>query len=467
MLIWHNWFTLVKELRPAFSRNRTFLWFIVCLAGISIRSDLMGVTSIVRSVGLRSICYDRLLDFFHTKAVCPDNLARLWTRIVLSNFPSLIRFNGKPVFVGDGIKVAKSGKKMPGVKLLHQQSESNTKPEYITGHSFQAVGVLCGALKGVFSVPLISRIHEGVKFSPKEKDTLLDKMIKLLNILAVDEPCNFVADAYYASKNIINPLLKKGWTLITRVRSNAVAYFPATEDSQPKSRGRKRVYGQKVRLKDLALLKGEMQEINSPVYGEAGILLRYLCLDLLWRPIGKMVRFVIVVHPTRGTIFLMGTDLSLSPVDIIKIYGFRFKIEVSFKQILRIIGGYAYHFWMLGMVPYKKKSGDIYLHRTSKEYRNAVKRKMNAYHLYTQTAIIAQGMMMYLALHCPKLIWKNFGSWMRTMNVDATPSEFVTSTALRNTFSEFLVDWRDYPNLKKFILEKLDFELKEDLPWAA
>jgi hypothetical protein len=28
---------------------------------------------------------------------------------------------------------------MPAVKLLHQQSESNTKPEFIMGHSLQAV----------------------------------------------------------------------------------------------------------------------------------------------------------------------------------------------------------------------------------------------------------------------------------------------------------------------------------------
>jgi hypothetical protein len=34
------------------------------------------------------------------------------------------------------------GKKMPGVKLLHQQSESNTKPEYIMGHSLQAIGLV-------------------------------------------------------------------------------------------------------------------------------------------------------------------------------------------------------------------------------------------------------------------------------------------------------------------------------------
>lgn len=467
MIIWNNWFVLVKELRPAFSRDRTFLWFVVCLAGLSIRSDLFGVTSIVRSIGLKSIYYDRLLDFFHSKAVSPDNLARIWVRIVLKYFPKLVTFNGRFVFVGDGIKIPKSGKKMPGVRLIHQQSESNTKPEYIMGHSFQAAGILCGTQKRVFSVPVISRIHEGVKFTPKDKYTLLDKMIKLLRILKIDSPCYFVADAYYASKNIIKPLLETKWDLITRVRSNAVAYFPATPDMQPKSRGRKRVYGKKVKLKDLLSRKNEMTEIASPVYGEKNVSISYLCIDLLWRPVCRIIRFVIVVHPVRGKIFLMTTDLTLSPSDIIKIYGYRFKIEISFKQILRIIGGYSYHFWMKQMVPTKRNSKNTYIHRKDEKYRSAVKRKINAYHLYTQTAIIAQGLMMYLALYCPHTIWRNFDSWMRTMNVDAAPSEFVTSTAMRNTFPEFLMDWRSNPILKKFFLKRMDFSSVEESDLAA
>jgi len=36
------------------------------------------------------------------------------------------------VLVGDGIKAPKRGKKMPGVKLLHQQSESKGGVSYCT-----------------------------------------------------------------------------------------------------------------------------------------------------------------------------------------------------------------------------------------------------------------------------------------------------------------------------------------------
>lgn len=99
---------------------------------------------------------------------------------------------GRPVLVGDGIKVAKSGKKMPAVKKIQQQSESNTKPEYIFGHSCQAVAVLLRATaQSVFAVPLTCRIHEGVVFSNRDNRTLLDKMILLVNALGIDEPFIF------------------------------------------------------------------------------------------------------------------------------------------------------------------------------------------------------------------------------------------------------------------------------------
>ena len=97
--------------------------------------------------------------------------------------------------------------------------------------------------------------------------------------------------------------------------------------------------------------------------------------DLWWRPAGILVRFVVVLHPQRGAILLMGTDLALAFLDIIRIYGLRFKIEVSIKQALRVIGAYAYHFRMAAMTPLRRVSGNQYLHRKSDAYRNAVRRK--------------------------------------------------------------------------------------------
>ena len=52
MSLWIYWFTAISNLRPAFSRTRTFLWFIVAVAGLAVRTDLLGVTSIVRALKL-------------------------------------------------------------------------------------------------------------------------------------------------------------------------------------------------------------------------------------------------------------------------------------------------------------------------------------------------------------------------------------------------------------------------------
>ena len=58
-----------------------------------------------------------------------DKLTCAWRTLVFRVHPGILRVGGMPVLVGDGIKVAKSGRKMPAVKKLHQQSESNSKPD--------------------------------------------------------------------------------------------------------------------------------------------------------------------------------------------------------------------------------------------------------------------------------------------------------------------------------------------------
>ncbi len=249
------------------------------------------------------------------------------------------------VLAGDGIKVAKAGKKMPGVKRIHQESESNIKPGHILGHSCQAVAVLARGLPSVVALPLAARIHEGAVFSNRGHRTLLDKMIALNWPLGVDAPCHFVADAYYASCKIVLPLLRMGHHLVTRVRSNAVVWMPAPPPERPK-RGRPRRYGEKVPLKTLFDDPAAMQSIESPVYGEAGVRLAVRAADLLWRAVGILVRFVAVIHPTRGRLILMTTDLALEPRDVIQQYRCRFKIEVSFKSALHTDGAFLHHFWM-------------------------------------------------------------------------------------------------------------------------
>jgi len=456
MQLWLQWYSVVAPLRAACSRNRTFLWLVTALAGICARGDLLGVSSIVRTLGLAARCYDRLLDFFHSPAVDVACLTRLWTQHALRLFP-VHRFAGRPVLLGDGIKIAKSGRKMPAVKLLHQESEGNTKPEYIMGHSIQVVSMLAAAGASFFAVPLAGRIHEGVKFTNRDQQTLPEKFGTLLDCLSIGEPFTLVADAYYACKQVALRLQCSGSHLISRVRRSTSAYQPAPIVNAPRARGRPRLYGQKIKLWTLFESPTQAwQSAHSPVYGERGVTLRFLCLDLLWRPLRSLVRFVLVDHPTRGRLIFIATDLAMPPIDIIRLYGLRFKIELSFKQALRVLGVYAYHFWMRAMVKIARGSGTQHLHRKTDRYRDAVRRKLGAYHRHIQIGLIAQGTLQYLAVSCPRLVWASFGSWLRTIRPGIPPSEFVIAAALRNSLPDFLAERQTVPLFKKFLRENID-----------
>jgi hypothetical protein len=459
MSLWLEWFRCVQALRPACARARTFMWMCLALFGLCIRSDLGGVTSFVRAGGLAAATYHRLLHLFHTPALALDTLTTLWVRLVLKLFVPL-RAGTRPVLVADGLKAPKEGRLMPAVKKLHQESTDNSKPEFIFGHSFQAVGLLVrGPLGQVFSVPLASRIHEGLVFCNADRRTLLDKLVQLfLSISKVLEgPSLLVADAYYASRKVILPLLEKGHHLVTRVRTTTVAYRLA---HQPKTRGpgRPRLYGTKVRLRNVWKQKHRFSAAASPVYGEKAVKIRYHSVDLLWRPVGRLVRFVFVDHPHRGRLILMTSDTSLDALEVIATYGHRFKIEVGFKQALHTLGSYAYHFWMMDMKPFARKSGNQHVHKESEEYRRLVRRKMDAYHRYVQLSAVAQGLLQHLSLNFRKSVWGYFGSWMRTMKPSAPPSEAVVVKSLRSALPEFLAAADDDHELKKSIAEHADFD---------
>jgi hypothetical protein len=253
---------------------------------------------------------------------------------------------------------------------------------------------------------------------------------------------------------MVTGLLVQGNHLVTAVKSNAVAWTPYVPKEGKKGRGRPPTYGEKVHLRSLLKESLMTEEAPSPVYGEKDVMIRYAVHDLLWRPLALLVRFVMVIHPTRGRFILLSTDTSLPAIEIIRLYGWRFKIEFTFKQAVHVFGAFYYHFWMKAMKPLKRRNGNQYLHRETAEYRKAVKRKLHAYHVFVQAAIIAQGLTQYLAACQPEQVWRSFGSWLRTIRPGLAPSELVVSTALRQCLPEFLLDRTQEPILAKFILER-------------
>ena len=38
-MLWRHWWKIVRQLRPACTRTRTFLWMVTCIAGMTVHNE--------------------------------------------------------------------------------------------------------------------------------------------------------------------------------------------------------------------------------------------------------------------------------------------------------------------------------------------------------------------------------------------------------------------------------------------
>lgn len=51
-----------------FSRKAAFRWFVIITVGLMLRSDKLGVTSVIRDLALKPDCYLSMLHFFRASS---------------------------------------------------------------------------------------------------------------------------------------------------------------------------------------------------------------------------------------------------------------------------------------------------------------------------------------------------------------------------------------------------------------
>ena len=417
--------SLLQQLRGAFRRQATFEWFVIVVFAFMVRVDVLGVSSIVRCFAFASNEYHNLLWFFHTSAFSIRELCQRWAQLVSEQTPKLT-IRGMAVHVIDSILVGKAGQKMPGVKKLHQESDNNTKPEYIMGHFWGALSILAHAGDNAFALPLRMQLQDGLKRSPSERSTRLDKMAELVTS-TLRAGSLMVADAYYCSQGFIRSMCDAGIVFVTKCRFNAVGYLTPPPRPQGK-RGPKPKKGPRVKLQRLFEQKERFLPAGIELLSKQ-YLVWFRCVDLLWQ--GLPVRFVLTIFPDGTRSILLCSHRNLSPIEIIGAYCLRFKIEVSFKALVHLLGGFAYHFWLMEMPKVSWTSGNQYLHRATARYREMVWRKVEAYERFVNLAGIALGILQLLAIEYPRYVWHRFPVWFRTLPEHGCPSEQVVRLTLQ------------------------------------
>ena len=135
--------------------------------------------------------------------------------------------------------------------------------------------------------------------------------------------------------------------IVTKAKKSAVAYEKPFEKTSKKGRPRKK--GAKIKLKELFdTQKEDFKEIIVELYGKKETV-KYISFNLLWgQGLYQELRFVLVKYKNTTSI-LVSTNLDMKPESIIRLYSYRFKIEVTFRELKQLIGGLSYHFWCKSM----------------------------------------------------------------------------------------------------------------------
>lgn len=209
-------------------------------------------------------------------------------------------------------------------------------------------------------------------------------------------------------------------TLIIKAKSNCVAYFEA-EKIRDKRPGRPAIYGEKVILAELFDQLHLFSKIPCIIYGKLEEV-PILSVDLLWRPTGKLIRFVLAIN-SHGPIVLMCSDLNQDPKLALELYCTRIRIETMFDMLKNLIGAFRYRFWtkMLPRHP-RKPIRNKDLKKPSSAALPKVKLCWEAYERFAMLGAISLGLLQILAIKFNDTIWQHFDAYLRTKSRNL-PSE--------------------------------------------
>jgi hypothetical protein len=317
---------------------------------------------------------------------------------------------------------------------------------------FGAIGILAGTQQKWFCLPLFMNLQDGVKTilgwgkadDEKEPPSHVVQMIEQgFTAAGPFGHALLLLDRYFLSV----PALKRLNTfhhasavrmhLVTKAKANVVAYErPATKKP---GRGRPPKKGKTIKLKDVfATRAADFQTASVTLYGKEETV-QFLCLDLLWgQGLYQELRFVLVQRGDQCSI-LVSTDLTLAATDIIRLYGYRFKIECTFREMKQVIGAFGYRFWSKSMPKlnrYLRKGETHPLEDVNDEQvRRRIRLTLQAMEGFVMCQCIAMGLLQLIALRysgrVPTLFFRYLRTPSRTVVSEATVAAYLRTSIFR------------------------------------
>ena len=249
----------------------------------------------------------------------------------------------------DDTPTKRYGPHVQGAGVHHNPTPGPAGSPYVYGHVFVVLGLLVNHKAwGTIALPLLARLYvrkvDLPGIDPKHRPVFRTKLELAVELLRWAEPWLgllelpiwVVADGAYAGGEFLKPAMSLGMTVVSRLRKDA-ALRTVPGPRLAGKRGRPRIYGpDKI---DLAKRAGQRRGWSSEtltLYGAASVK-KYKTFLATWRPVGGVIRVVLVDEPTGWRAYFC-TDTSASVADILGAVADRFSLEITFRECKQIVG---------------------------------------------------------------------------------------------------------------------------------
>ena len=417
-------FHLIMEplycLRDAFTRHNCFLWFCTAVLAVLFGYRRYGtIQDDLNTLVIGEEHYHSFLHFFNSDALKLPKLVKLW-RLTVKEKCSFYKKNNRCVIVGDSTKSSKEGRRMIGVKRLHSNSATQSKSSSFHGIHAGALVVLVKGIvtpSEIHSFPLEISIMEGLgpiadwENTPKpyaKESVEMQELRRLEEILKDYGDCYYVTDRASMAQGLFSYIekirinTKQQVDMITNAKSDCTCYpFP-----EYCGKGRKPIRGKAFKIYSLfETKKKEFKHSTEYLYGKMEEISYYAEIFLWGREWNGPLLFVLC-HSSKGYIVLACTDLSMEPLDEIRLYALRFgTIEEDFKSYKNDLTGMGFRFWSM-VHPHlshfrKATEGHILEEITTSQEQQMLLQLLKREESYMQIVFIAFGILKYIAMHQP------------------------------------------------------------------
>jgi hypothetical protein len=323
---------------PSFAYFQSYLWVLIVVEGRTCMTRLARC-AFFHQRDLSS--WERFLaEHRWSLNAVTDRLVTL----VVSQLGDTLQVPGAYLLGTDTTVVAKTAKRMLGIQKWKNHSDNADHGAYRIGHHWHLVGLispwesrwLCWPL-GMRLVPGLQGARQWVVGDTVELMSFWDAasaaILEVTRCLG-EASIRVVADASYSKAPFLNGLWARGLQVISRLRKDAVGWAdPAPRP--PGTRGRKPRHGCKWTLASLLSAQTPTRG-RLTLYGKLTEVV-FVTRDVWLRDVVQKVR-VVVLEGAKEPLILVSMDLSLSALQIIEIYGARFSIALTIRDLQQHFG---------------------------------------------------------------------------------------------------------------------------------